>query len=369
MDRDDVTALLYAGVLDAEAWQSGLHALAEMCGAHHVIALARGHVPGNAGENTGINLAQAPGSVLSWTARLAEEFLPIVSATGMGTMNFASGLTTGRALPQQALLPDDVFRRTELYADIVRPMGGHHAIIARPCEGSFITFCRPEQADEFKSGDLVHLQSALPALTTVLQLKRHLSLLETRSASIEVALEGADIGILLLDPQRRPFHANAVGERILRAKDGLDWTPAGPVAARESDTKRLRVCVGSATGEPCLLPRPSGKRPLAVRALPIDGGTRSQRYMHAAAGCVAVYIRDPDHQVDRQVTAVAAAFGLTPREATIVSRLAGGMSIAAAALDLEISPGNARVHLKNIFHKTDTHSQAELVRLMLGARI
>ena len=369
MDRDDVTALLHAGVLDAEAWQAGLHALADMCGAHHVIALARGNAHGNGPGNAGGNLAEAPGSVLSWTARLAEEFLPVVSATGMGTMNFASSLTTGRALPQQALLPDDVFHRTELYADIVRPMGGHHAIIARPCAGSFVTFCRPEQADEFGSGDLVNLQSALPALTNVLQLKRHLTLLETRAASIEAALEGADLGVLLLDPQRRPFHANAVGERILRAKDGLDWTPAGPVAARDSDTKRLRACVGSATGEPCLLPRPSGKRPLAVRVLPIDGGAQGHRYAHAAAGCAAVFIRDPDNQVDRQVAAVAVAFGLTPREATIVSRLANGMTIAAAALDLKISSGNARVHLKKIFQKTDTHSQSELIRLMLSARI
>jgi DNA-binding CsgD family transcriptional regulator len=358
MQRDDVVSLLYAGLLDGAAWQAALHGLVEMTNANHIITLA---------EPEPDAVALAP--VLSWTARVANEFLPMVAAGGRDVVTMSGSMAIGRALPQSALLPDEIFHRTELYIEHVRPMGGHYGLVARPFEGAFITICRPEEAGAFSSSEFDSFQDVLPALETAMRVKRRLMRLESQHLSAEHAMESLDVGVILLDPQRRPYHVNATAERILRGRDGLDWTAAGPVAARESDTRRLRTSVDAANGETCLLPRPSGRRPLVLRIVPIDGGRNGHRHANTAPGCRAVYLRDPDHQVEAQVAAMAAAFGLTPREITIVSRLATGMSIAAAALDLKISAGNARVHLKNIFQKTDTHSQSDLIRLMLGARI
>jgi DNA-binding CsgD family transcriptional regulator len=58
------------------------------------------------------------------------------------------------------------------------------------------------------------------------------------------------------------------------------------------------------------------------------------------------------------------AFGLTPAEARLASIIAKGRSPEQAAGTLGISPGTARNHLKEIFGKTDTHRQSELVALL-----
>jgi DNA-binding CsgD family transcriptional regulator len=56
-------------------------------------------------------------------------------------------------------------------------------------------------------------------------------------------------------------------------------------------------------------------------------------------------------------------FGLSPAQARMSSLIVTGHSIASAARELHVSENTARSHLKQIFQKTDTHSQMELVHL------
>ena len=58
-------------------------------------------------------------------------------------------------------------------------------------------------------------------------------------------------------------------------------------------------------------------------------------------------------------------FGLTPAEACIASMVAEGRSIEDIAARQRISLNTGRVHLKNIFAKTETTRQAQLVALIL----
>lgn len=59
-------------------------------------------------------------------------------------------------------------------------------------------------------------------------------------------------------------------------------------------------------------------------------------------------------------------YGLTRTEARLACELAHGTGIEDAAASLAMGVGTARTHLKQILQKTDTHRQAELVRLMLS---
>ena len=54
-------------------------------------------------------------------------------------------------------------------------------------------------------------------------------------------------------------------------------------------------------------------------------------------------------------------FGLTRAEARLALHLAAGETLRSAEAKLSISYETARTHLKNIFHKTGTCRQAELV--------
>jgi DNA-binding CsgD family transcriptional regulator len=60
-------------------------------------------------------------------------------------------------------------------------------------------------------------------------------------------------------------------------------------------------------------------------------------------------------------------FGLTPAEARLALQLVAGETLRAAAVKLSITYETARTELKNIFNKTGTCRQAELVIVIVTA--
>ena len=60
-------------------------------------------------------------------------------------------------------------------------------------------------------------------------------------------------------------------------------------------------------------------------------------------------------------------FNLTPAEAKLTRLFAEGCGLTEAATRLGVTRETLRTRLKSIFEKTNTHRQAELVRLILNA--
>jgi DNA-binding CsgD family transcriptional regulator len=52
------------------------------------------------------------------------------------------------------------------------------------------------------------------------------------------------------------------------------------------------------------------------------------------------------------------------REAELARMLLEGHSLESASESLDIAIGTARVHLRNLFAKTDTNRQGDLIRLL-----
>ncbi len=73
---------------------------------------------------------------------------------------------------------------------------------------------------------------------------------------------------------------------------------------------------------------------------------------------------DPDEQAEPLEAVLRQAFGLTRSEARIAVGLARGLDLQDIADARGISVGTARVQLRNLFAKTGTHRQAELVALL-----
>ena len=61
------------------------------------------------------------------------------------------------------------------------------------------------------------------------------------------------------------------------------------------------------------------------------------------------------------------SFGLTTAESRLAAKLVQGMRVADAGAELGMTPSTARWHLKNIFAKTGTRRQADLLRLLTNA--
>ncbi|SHK34383.1 DNA-binding transcriptional regulator, CsgD family [Bradyrhizobium lablabi] len=106
--------------------------------------------------------------------------------------------------------------------------------------------------------------------------------------------------------------------------------------------------------------RRKAKQPVVIRILPVDGAARSP-----FLGARAILILD-DLSIRQRVekNVVLSAFGLTPTEAQLAIRIAGGLSLDQVAEELNMSRETSRNHLKAIFAKTGTHRQGELVALL-----
>ena len=65
---------------------------------------------------------------------------------------------------------------------------------------------------------------------------------------------------------------------------------------------------------------------------------------------------------------VAASFGLTPTELNVTALLVQGKALKQIAHELHVSRTTVAFHLRNIFQKTRTNRQAELVALLLQGR-
>lgn len=65
------------------------------------------------------------------------------------------------------------------------------------------------------------------------------------------------------------------------------------------------------------------------------------------------------------ITMVAQSYGLTPAEIRTAQALTEGRKLTQIAADLGVSRSTVAFHMRNIFQKTDTGRQAELVALLL----
>jgi DNA-binding CsgD family transcriptional regulator len=80
-----------------------------------------------------------------------------------------------------------------------------------------------------------------------------------------------------------------------------------------------------------------------------------------------VTVTDRDRDRRRRQMNLRRRFDLTSMEAALAAEILKGDGRKAAALRCGISDATAKTHLANIFEKTGTHRQAELVRFLLGA--
>ena len=183
------------------------------------------------------------------------------------------------------------------------------------------------------------------------------------------ALDWLEQGIVLIDDRNRVLFASASARDLLCERRGV--TIAGDVLriGSPSAAARLRHLIArcrSRTGENVALPASCqiGEPALSISIVPTTAcvgaaGTRS---------LTALIVVDPHRSALPSVQFLRDQFGLTSAQATLTLQVASGKGLQAAAKKLGIGISTARSHLKQVFGKTGTTRQAELVRVVVQAR-
>ena len=184
-----------------------------------------------------------------------------------------------------------------------------------------------------------------------------------------------DLAVLLVDAETRLIFANRAAEELLQAGQVLLRNGIVEVACR-SENRALRDAIATClrrVGDrieqgdnalPIILGR--GPAPLSgcVAALPADLCGIGQ-----GKAVASLFLVDPQACHRPSMTQLQACFGLTPAEAALALEILAGDGLQACAGRLGISQTTARTHLSHVFEKTGARRQAELVRLLLGARL
>jgi DNA-binding CsgD family transcriptional regulator/PAS domain-containing protein len=176
-------------------------------------------------------------------------------------------------------------------------------------------------------------------------------------------------GVFLLSEEGKVVFSNRSGMRILERRDALSIADGALHAEDHRINRSLqkliaaavtpkRAAAGSGAGS-LAIPRKSGAAyPVSVSRL-LPG--RSLR--DSVAG---VMVIDPGAGTEPAVELLRNLHDLTAAEADLVSHLVRGHSLEETARARGVTINTVRSQIKQVFHKTGTSRQGELVQLVLG---
>jgi DNA-binding CsgD family transcriptional regulator len=285
----------------------------------------------------------------------------------------------GRVYSSQRTISSDVLLRSRFYHDWMKPLRLFYGLGGIPLvEGQtmlLIGVHRPRSRQRaYGDQDIGLFQQLFPHFRRALQIHHRL---DTMAVEREALAETADRllrGIFTFDVHGRLLWANRTGEEICRQNDGLSIQRGSLTAALPAETRQLQQLLhdaiqtanGGNTSAPdaMLIARPSGRRPYVLLVSPLHV---NRRRIDDQRPTVVVFASDPEWTPEVPAARLSHLYGLTPAEAQLAQQLASGLDLCEIAEASHRTRNTVRTQLKQVFHKTGTRRQAELVRLVLQA--
>lgn len=183
------------------------------------------------------------------------------------------------------------------------------------------------------------------------------------------ALNYVALGIVLLDGSGKVLFANRSAEMLASETDGLclsgRFDAAAPAAGRSLHQAVFAAVSAGLAGEEHVscasLPRMTEERGMLAVACALDASGQDSPPAPAAV----VFISDPLRRQHVPGDVLAALFGLTPAECQIAVLLAHGDRLEEIASRLGVSQTTIAYHMRNLYQKTGTNRQADLIALVL----
>ncbi|WP_197373446.1 helix-turn-helix transcriptional regulator [Mycolicibacterium baixiangningiae] len=267
----------------------------------------------------------------------------------------------------------DANRRSEFHADWIRPNHMDDGAFVRLTFGdqpACFAIADRRRDDPFLTTERAELISALvPHLQQALRTERHLDDLKRDAADLAGAIDCMRQAVLVLCANNVVLHCNSAASDLLHRADGLAVRSGRLRAARSDVDGALQRAVaaalgmddgGARSGASVLCPRPSGGRAYVVHTFPFPAGAHHGGEDPRAL----IVIVDPDIRPEPAKDMLRSLFGLTNGESDVALRVVRGQGLAPISEELSVSVATVKTHLQHVFDKTDTHRQAELVRLL-----
>lgn len=255
------------------------------------------------------------------------------------------------------------FEHTEFYQDFARTLGTIEPLAVKHHIGDGIELQLAVNGRRANGEPGLDEKERLGAigrhLVRAIQLRRRLSMAAGEQRITTNVLDRVGFGVAVVDAELRVSLVNRAAERLLgtaltiRGKRLVATAPADDATLRRLVADVVNGGTGGAlqlAGDPGLLIRLSRLPPRLMRG--------------AARTYALIAFADPKRSPGDDTAMLRALFGLSPAEADVAIGIVGGETLERLALRRGVRLSTVKTQLENIFAKTGTQSQRDLVRLI-----
>jgi DNA-binding CsgD family transcriptional regulator/PAS domain-containing protein len=224
--------------------------------------------------------------------------------------------------------------------------------------------------EEFGRAEVALLERLLPHLNRAMRISRY----RLTAQALSSAFYQLPFGILLVGADQHIIEMNELAERLLSRPDSRLRIEAGRLVPTCANAGEMRAAIAQARLAPSL-ETPGGfdflvRQPatngasgnLLISVMPL---ANRKDFGPAWEPMAAVILREVVPRLPEGFDAhLRAIFNLTPAEARLAANLCSGQSLKSSAGLQDIRFSTARHYLENIFQKTGTRQQSQLVALL-----
>ncbi len=272
-------------------------------------------------------------------------------------------------------ITDHDLRKTPMYHELFKPGDTGFIVGGLVSEfspgGASFSISRSMKKQNFSSKDKQLITTVVPHLQRAFLLHQRYQVSLKARLSAEEALHQSPTAMILLNDRSEVLFINRQAERLIQQNDGLTCRNHRLHIADSSQSHAFHALThkvivtskqqGTHPGGAMRLHRPSGKAPFQVMVTPLNLRSEHRQLAPDAAACI--FLHDPEAIVMLSETSLRELYQLTPAEARLTQWLFAGKTLSEICTIQGVKISTLRSQLRNIFEKTQTSTQSDLMRL------
>ena len=275
------------------------------------------------------------------------------------------------------IMPYQEFLETRFYKEWVHPQGmvdSASAVLDKSVtSAALFSVFRYQREGIVDDEARRRMRLIVPHIRRSVLIGRLFDLKAAEAASLAETLDGLSAGMCLVDAAGRIVHANTACHVMLDAGDFLSTIGGRIVASDAKLDQTLRRLFAAAGGGDAAVGTQGIALPLKAQdgshyvahVLPLTSGARRLAGI-AYSATVALFIRKVTTEAPSAPEIIARAYNLTPTELRVLLAIIEVGGVPEVAVALGIAESTVRTHLGNLFVKTGTGRQADLVKIAAG---
>ncbi|HEX7564184.1 MAG TPA: LuxR C-terminal-related transcriptional regulator [Bradyrhizobium sp.] len=284
-----------------------------------------------------------------------------------------AALAVGTASITDRMFSESFLRRNVFLNEFLVPRGVNGALacplLSESGRFALIAVQQGVNRRSYDDDDIARVERLAPHMMRALQIRRLFLQSEARGKAFESVIDRNKTGMVGLRGDGPALFVNRAARAVAAARDGLGLDRQGRLVAADRAAATRLVALqadvaGGGAGGLVRVPRPSGRLPYIVMVSPLPSG---DDLFPNSRGGVLFAIHNPARRPMATEIRIAQLLHIPRGAARVVQAILAGQDLKDYADRAGISMNTVRFHLKNAFAGTDTHSQAELVRVALSA--